>query len=158
MITFVQVNKIVAKQFRISPKMIMSNNTTRPASEARHIAMWICKHYLDYSSNDLMQFYNKRNHSTPLNSIHRCQDLMDTDKAFRARVQLIEEKVMEKIDDLKEVKQRYNLHYRLREKDLRVNTKSKTVSLKPGEEDKIQNCQLSKLLKKHHYSVQYSID
>jgi len=158
MLTMIQINKIVAKEFNITPQRIMGISTRQQVATPRNVAMLMCQRYLGWSSLVIQYYFKKKSHTTILSNLKRAKNLIDTDKSLNLKVQAIEKELSEKIESNRIDKQRYNLHHRLREKELRVNTQHKTVSLSPDEEEKIKSGQLLKLLQTHHYSVQYSID
>ena len=158
MLTMIHINKIVAKEFNITSKQLMSKNMKKNIATARHVSMWFCHRELGWSSLVLCREFHKLSHSTTLGSLKRAQNIMDTEPAFRLKILNIEAGIIQKKVLLQEDKQRYNLNYRLREKELRINTQQKTVSLIAEDEYKIDSGQLKKLLKNHGYSIQYSID
>ena len=157
MITPREIDRITARVFGITSKQLRSLSMKRKITDARGVAMFMCNKYIHASSNDLCRIYGKKSHSTTLNSLSRVNGHIDTDKIFRNKIDEIHKLISESIPHRKEIKQIYNLHYRIRQKGLTVDSKKRTVSLPPDEERKIEIGQLKKLLSQHNYIIQYSI-
>lgn len=152
-----EIDRITARVFGITSKQLRSPSVKRKITEARFVAMFMCNKYIHASSNDLCRIYGKKSHSTTLNSLSRVNGLIETDKVFQSKINEIHKLISESTPHRKEIKQVYNLHYRLRQKGLTVDPKKRTVSLPPDEESKIEIGQLKKLLSLHNYIIQYSI-
>ena len=157
MITPREIDRITARVMGITPSQLRSTSRKHKITDARGVAMFMCNHYINASSNNLCRLYGKKSHSTTLNSLRRVNGLIDTDPAFRDKIDEIHKLISESTPHRKEIKQVYNLHYRLRQKGLTVDPKKRTVSLPPDEEKKIEFGQLKKLLSNHKYIIQYSI-
>lgn len=157
MITPREIDRITARVFGITSSQLRSPSEKRIIAEARHVAMYMCSKHINASSYDLCRLYDKKSHSTTLRSIHLVDDLIETDKVFRVKIEEIHQLIINTTPTRKETKQRYNLNYRIRQKGLKVDIKNRTVSLTPDEESKIEIGQLKKLLSQHNYIIQYSI-
>ena len=152
------IDRIVARTFKIKVSTIHSNSHKVEVIFARAAAIKLSHDLLKYSFNRLSKVYNKRSHNTAGNAYRVAGNMYDTDPEFRALFDQARNKAKAFLDGWKPRKQRYNLHYRLREKEISVDNKSRTVSISPDQEHLISRSgQLAKLLKQHNYSVQYSI-
>lgn len=152
------IDRIVARNFGISNKLIHSKSQEDNIIKARAAAITICRRILDYKFSRLSKIYNKRSHNTSRNAYANCKNMLETDKLFAFRYGKAFAEAMYFNDDFKTRKQKYNLHYRLREKNITVRTKEHTISITPDQECLITgSVQLKKLLKAHKYSIQYSI-
>ena len=152
------VHRIVARCFGLKVKELMSHSQSDQIIKVRSAAIRINHDLLKYSFNRLKRIYGKRSHNTIGNAYRNSCDLYDTDKLYRDLYDKAHAEAVIFLHSWKPRKQRYNLHYRLREKNLPVDSKHRTVSINPEQESLITaSGQLKKLLKQHNYSVQYSI-
>jgi hypothetical protein len=152
------VHRIVARCFGLKVKELMSHSQSDQIIKVRSAAIRINHDLLKYSFNRLKRIYGKRSHNTIGNAYRNSCDLYDTDKQYRDLYDKAHAEAVIFINSWKPRKQLYNLHYRLREKELRVDSKHRIVSINPDKESLITaSGQLKKLLKQHNYSVQYSL-
>jgi len=156
--THKEINQIVARNFGCTIAEITSASQQTRIAVPRAAAMLLCRRLLRYKYRQLQKAYNKRAHSTINNAINTAKNLYATDSDFRTRFDAAHKQAIELLPAFRQNKQRYNLHYRLRQKKVKVAAKSRTVSIRADQEAIIrQNNQLASLLSKHNYSVQYSI-
>jgi len=152
------VDRLVARNFKIKVHLIHSSSHEKHIILARAAAIKINRDLLRLSFVKLSKIYNKRSHNTSSHSYKVANDSIDTDKDFRAKYTKALEEAMTFKATWKPRKQKYNLHYRLREKEIQVETKSRTISIRPDQEKLITgSSQLKKIIKSHNYQVQYSI-
>ena len=152
------VHRIVARCFGLKVKELMSHSQSDQIIKVRSAAIRINHDLLKYSFNRLKRIYGKRSHNTIGNAYRNSCDLYDTDKLYRDLYDKAHAEAVNFLAAWKPRKQLYNLHYRLREKKLRVDSKHRIVSINPDKESLITaSGQLKKLLKQHNYSVQYSL-
>jgi len=152
------VHRIVARSFGMKVKELMSHSQSDQIIKVRSAAIRINHDLLKYSFNRLKRIYGKRSHNTIGNAYRNSCDLYDTDKQYRDLYDKAHAEALVFMNSWAPRKQRYNLHYRLREKNMPVDCKHRTVSINPDQESLITGSgQLRKLLKQHNYSVQYSI-
>jgi len=152
------IDRIVSKNFGISTKLIHSSSHEDKIVMARAAAISLCRKYLGYPFTRLSKIYHKRSHNTSRDAVRNVENLIATNKAFAHRYGIACAQVEYAMDEWKTRKQRYNLHYRLRQKNIPVEPKNQTISISPDQEKLILNSrQLKKLLKQHNYSIQYSI-
>jgi len=155
---FQDVDRIVARNFKVKVMLIHSPSHEKHIILARAAAIKINRDLLKLSFSRLSEIYNKRSHNTASHSYKVANDSYDTDKDFQSKFnQALEQSISFK-STWKSRKQKYNLHYRLREKDILVETKSRTISIRQDQEKLITgSSQLRKIIKSHNYQVQYSI-
>lgn len=152
------IDRIVSKNFGVSTKLIHSASHEDRIVMARAAAIALCRKYLSYPFTRLSKIYQKRSHNTSRDAVRNVENLIATNKAFAHRYQIACAQVEYALDEWKTRKQRYNLHYRLRQKDIPVEPKNQTISIRPDQEVMItKSTQLKRLLKQHNYSIQFSI-
>ena len=151
------INRIVFKHFGIKENL---NTYTRLtiAVKARFAAMLLCKEELGYTLMKIKKAYNRKSHSSVHNAIVTAHNLIDTDPQYNANVSAARAEVKRTIIEFRKAKQRYNLHYRLRQKGIKVDSQERLISIETNQENLIADAQqLRSLLEKHNYLIQYSI-
>jgi hypothetical protein len=151
------IDRIVSQITGVSVELIHTDGGPREVCDARNLAMLKCKQFAGMGSVKLRKYYGKDSHTTILSDLKSARNQIETNTGARlyaadvdCRVELLMKKRLEK-------KQCYNLHYRIRQKGLLLDMKSKTVSIHPDRRLELEKGQLMKLIKQHGYSVQYSI-
>ena len=81
----------ICKYFKLNREIIYAKTRKREYAQARQIAMYLSKKYLNIPLSRIGQQIAGRDHSTVIYSCHKVQDLMAVDKAFKADVESIEE-------------------------------------------------------------------
>jgi hypothetical protein len=151
-------DRIIARNFGVKAKVLHSHSQVDHILLARAAAIKINHDLLKYSFNRLCRLYDRKSHNTAGNAYRNACNMYDTDKRFRAMYDQAHQEAIKFSQNWIPRKQRYNLHYRLREKEIRLETKSRVVSITADQETLISGSrQLKKLLKTHNYSVQYAI-
>ena len=156
MITTRDIDRSVSLITGISEADIHSTSQKEKVKDARNLAMLKCKEHFKLSDRKLCKIYGKSSRSTIMNAIKNAKNLIETDAQARDRALRIENLIQERKIEL-ETKRLYNLHYRIRQKGFHLDTQSKTVSIRPDQEDILRKGQLLKLIKEHGYNVQYAI-
>jgi len=152
------IDRIVARYYKVKPAKIHSHSQQDHIILARAAAIRLNHDLLKYSFNRLCRLYDRKSHNTAGNAYRNACNMYDTDKNYRLLYDQAHADALKFLMSWGPKKQRYNLHYRLREKEIRLETKSKTVSITSDQEQLITGSgQLRKLLHKHNYSVQYAI-
>lgn len=152
------IDRIVARYFKVNPAKMHSHNQQDFILLARAAAIRLNHDLLKYSFNRLCRLYDRKSHNTAGNAYRNACKMYDTDKKFKSKYDRAHDDAVNFLEKWGPKKQRYNLHYRLREKEIHVSTKTRTVSISADQEPLISGSkQLKKLLKQHHYSVQYAI-
>jgi hypothetical protein len=152
-----EIDSIVSRIAGISVERMHSNSQKQVVTDARNLSMLKCQEYLKLSSLKLQKHFGKDSHTTILSDLKSAKNLIETDPMARDRAANVDHHIKERIQELTEIRKRYNLHYRIRQKGYRIDMKSKTVSIRLDQEESLQEKQFVKLLKRHGYNVQYSI-
>ena len=155
--TYHDIDRIVARHFGVTVQEIHQDRKPDRIIYARSAAMYLCNRILKTSSKRLCKFYDKASHSTTLNALKTARDLMFSDPAYREKLLKSENECLEFQKAWPLLKQRYNLHYRVRSKGLVLDSKSKTVSITEDQIRILEHTQMQKLLHKHNYSIQFAI-
>ena len=152
------VIEIVSKEFSVSPEMIFRDSLKRASTVPRCAAVLLFRDELKLSLHNIRRLFHKKSHTTILDAARTARNLIETDKNFR-RIYAYCLFDLHKAIELQQLnKQRYNLNYRLRKKQVRVDGVNRQLILPPSECPKIQSDrQFKQLLSKHRYSVQYSL-
>lgn len=152
------INRIVARHWGIRSRDINLPTRKNEILFPRLAAMLLCRRLLKMTMHQIRKAYAKRAVSTIHQVLDSASNLYDTHKQFRTRFDATHAEAIELMPEFRERRQRYNLHYRIRQKKFRVTTPSKTISITHSQEQDLnQDPQLRRLLKEHNYSVQYSI-
>ena len=154
-----KINKIVAAQFNITPHELM-NVRGYAGSYPRCAAMLICHEVLKASTLKLRDWYQKKDHTTPMRALTTAHNRLQLDKDFRMRYQaaLFEVKasiVAEK--EKKKQKQVYNLNHRVKLKGIDVSTRTHTVRCTEAHLAELKGKQLAKLIHNHNYVIQLQL-
>lgn len=151
------IDRIIARHFGIKENLHSRDKKTA-SIKARHAAMLLCSQVLGYSLHRIRRAYGRKSHSGIHHNLKVASNLYDTDRAFRAQYDAARAEAEAQLRAWKPTKQRYNLHYRLRQKGIQVNTKERMISIETNQESLIADAgQLRSLLEKHNYSIQYAI-
>jgi chromosomal replication initiator protein len=87
------ISKLVCEYFEISLDMVKSKTRKREIVQARQIAMYLIKRSGKYSLKAVGAFFGGRDHSTVIYACQTVEDLMETDKKFKAYVRDIQIKI-----------------------------------------------------------------
>ncbi|MCQ2351198.1 MAG: chromosomal replication initiator protein DnaA [Paludibacteraceae bacterium] len=85
--TVQEIRDIVCDFYGVSLESILSETRKREIVQARQVAMYFAKLKTKDSLTTIGTTIGKRNHATVLHACKTVQDLMDTDKTFRASVE-----------------------------------------------------------------------
>lgn len=83
---------IMAEEFDITEKMILSSNRCREAVTARMFLIKLLRIYTKYTKSRIGKLFN-RDHSTVIYALNTFEDLCETEMAFRERFGKIYERV-----------------------------------------------------------------
>lgn len=156
MLTAQDIDKIVSRITKISVEAIHSDETKREISNPRAMAMLKCKEFLKWGTVKTRKHYNKDSHTTVMSALKTITSLINTDQKFKDMSIKIDAAIRKRQAYYIQ-KERYNLNYRIRQKNYTLDHKSKTVSINPGELSKLEKRQVAKLIKKHNYKIQYTL-
>jgi len=152
------INRIVARHWSIRSRDITLPTRRDEILFPRLAAMLLCRRLLKMTMHQIRKAYGKRAVSTIHQVLISASNLYDTDKRFRMLFDAAHAEAVLLFPELKQRRQQYNLHYRLRQKNFMITTSLKTVSITQNDEQELnKDIQLRKLLRDHNYCVQYSI-
>jgi hypothetical protein len=152
------INSIVAMQFGLKTAELHTRCNAERFTIPRMSAMMICRSELGFSYPRLCRVFGKKSHTTTRYAVVTGQSLYNSDPDFKKKHDRALAQVRKLMPTLKVKKQRYNLHYRLREKGINVKTKDHSVGITNSQETIISNdLQLIHLLTKHNYIIQYQM-
>ncbi|HNX87731.1 MAG TPA: helix-turn-helix domain-containing protein [Paludibacteraceae bacterium] len=155
--THYDIDKIVARRFGITVRRLTTGTDRRKATIARAMAVMLCYDVLKLSTLKLKKIYGKQAHSTIIENIQTARNLAETNRGYRTILDACRHEIEMKSSRSKIRKQCYNLHYRIREKGIRIDSKQKTISVTEGEMIKISDRQTRRLIDRYHYSIQLSL-
>jgi chromosomal replication initiator protein len=92
-ITIEYIQKIVSEYFELPSDMLKSKSRKRELVQARQISMYLAKSYTKASLKAIGSHFGGRDHSTVIYACQTVDDLMETDKKFRAYVSDILKKI-----------------------------------------------------------------
>ena len=95
-ITIDNIIEIVCNYLNIDHARFNSSERTREIAQARQIAMFLAKRHTKAPLTQIGSAIGGRNHATVLHSCKTVQNMIDTDKSFRAQVDEIEKIVLAK--------------------------------------------------------------
>jgi chromosomal replication initiator protein len=87
------IQKLVCEYFEVPIDMVKSKTRKREIVQARQISMYLAKSHTKTSLKSIGQFFGGRDHSTVIYACQTVEDLIDTDKKFKAYVQDIQKKL-----------------------------------------------------------------
>lgn len=87
-----EIRDIVCEFYGISLESLLSGTRKREIVQARQVAMYFAKLKTKDSLNTIGTNIGKRNHATVLHACKTVQDLIDTDKTFRASIEELDRK------------------------------------------------------------------
>ncbi len=82
--------KIVSNYYGLTEKQLISKNRTKNIATARHIAMYLCRKYLDESYGKIGDMFGGRDHTTVLSACEKIENALKTDTAYQKAVSDIE--------------------------------------------------------------------
>ncbi len=88
-----KIKKTVSNYYGITPQQLISKNRTRNITNARHIAMYLCRKMLDASYKEIGKEFGKRDHSTVMNACVKVEKNIKTNPLYQKVVEDIETKV-----------------------------------------------------------------
>lgn len=152
------INRIVARAWKIPSRNINLATRRDEILFPRLAAMLLCRRLLKMTMHQIRKAYGKRAVSTIHQVLISASNLYDTDKRFRLLFDAAYAEAVILFPELKQRRQQYNLHYRLRRKNFMITTSLKTISITQSQDHELKkDVQLLKLLNDHNYCVQYSI-
>ena len=87
------VRKAVCDYYNLTKQQITSANRTKSISNARQIAMYLCRKLLDATYDDIGQGFGGRDHSTVMSSIASVEKKIKTDPLYLKAINEIESRI-----------------------------------------------------------------
>ncbi|MBQ2655268.1 MAG: chromosomal replication initiator protein DnaA [Erysipelotrichaceae bacterium] len=87
------VRKAVCDYYNLTKQQITSANRTKSISNARQIAMYLCRKLLDATYDDIGQEFGGRDHSTVMSSISSVEKKIKTDPLYLKAINEIESRI-----------------------------------------------------------------
>ncbi len=84
------IQSLVAEQFRISRKDLLSKSRSKKIAQPRQIAMYLTRQLTGMSLPEIGVAFGNKHHSTVLHSIQKIEKSLNTDKQAQAMIQSIE--------------------------------------------------------------------
>ncbi|MCY1519875.1 Chromosomal replication initiator protein DnaA [compost metagenome] len=87
------IQKLVCEYFEVPVDMVKSQTRKREIVQARQISMYLSKSHTKSSLKTIGAFFGGRDHSTVIYACQTVEDLIETDKKFKAYVNDIQKKL-----------------------------------------------------------------
>jgi chromosomal replication initiator protein len=84
--TVEDIVRLVARYHKLSPRMLASNTRRRTLVEARSVVIYLARHLLGTSFEQLGQALGGRDHSTIMHSFRRIEEALPRDRRLKACV------------------------------------------------------------------------
>ncbi|MCR5585549.1 MAG: chromosomal replication initiator protein DnaA [Lachnospiraceae bacterium] len=92
-ITLSYIVDVVAEHYELTSQEIFSKNRTAKIAYPRHIAIYLCKKYLDMSLTEIGKSFGGRDHTTIINSINRIEKELKSDPILDDNIKMIIKKI-----------------------------------------------------------------
>lgn len=92
-ITIDYIQEVVAGFYKITVDELKSKRRTKPLTIYRHIAMYLCRKFLDNSLEEIGSKFGGRDHSTVMNGCDKVCALLENDDKFAIDVAAIEKRI-----------------------------------------------------------------
>jgi hypothetical protein len=149
------IDSIVGRHFNSHPSIFRQQSREVDMFLPRAAAMTLCRELLHYSLKRIMRCYGKRSHGTVLNAIYAVNNALLTNRDFREKYNNARD---EAIVSKRKTKSRYNLHYGVRQKQYRIDSRERTISVPVAQASMAQqDQQLNRLMNEYNYIIQLSI-
>jgi len=87
--TNLKANKIVELVNDIFESDVMANNQRKNTVFGRHAAAWTLKKYTNLSLSEISTLCGQTHHTTAINSIKKCNDMMETEAWYKKNMDII---------------------------------------------------------------------
>lgn len=91
---------ITAKEFAVSTRHVLSRQRDEKYVKPRHAAMWLIRAYCDVTLSEVGKAMGGLHHSSVLDGITRCEEMLETDKDFRQKLKNAELVWLDKLKDI----------------------------------------------------------
>ena len=92
-LTVTEIQKKTAKAFNISIEELKSLSRKKPIIIARQTSMYLTRKYLRKSLNDIRLAFEKKDHTTVLNSLKKVEKLKSEDKDFKRVLEFLQKEI-----------------------------------------------------------------
>lgn len=92
-----RILEFVANYYALNPEELLSEKRSKRVSEAKQIAMYLCRKLLSASLIEIARFFKRKDHTTVIHAIKKVEERKRTDRKFRHLVSFLEKQAMEKI-------------------------------------------------------------
>jgi chromosomal replication initiator protein len=92
-LTLSYIVDVVAEHYELTSQEIFSKNRTAKIAYPRHIAIYLCKKYLDMSLTEIGKSFGGRDHTTIINSINRIEKEIKSDPILDDNIKMIIKKI-----------------------------------------------------------------
>lgn len=154
-----RVDRVVALVYGVKISDIHHNSTARRNAEPRMVSMYIQHEILGISHPRICRYFHKRSkHAISIYAVQTISGLIVTQKKVSDRVKECIE--LYQNYEVSKVKQRYNLHYRIRQSGIQVSGPNRTVYISWEDYNELEGTlreRINRLAKTHHYSLQLTI-
>lgn len=87
------IQEVVAGYYKISVDELKSKRRTKPLTIYRHIAMYLCRKFLDDSLEVIGKKFGGRDHSTVMNGCDKVCEIIEKDHEYAADIAAIEKRI-----------------------------------------------------------------
>ncbi|MCR5824531.1 MAG: chromosomal replication initiator protein DnaA [Lachnospiraceae bacterium] len=92
-LTLPYIVDLVAEHYELTSQEIFSKNKTAKIAYPRHIAIYLCKKYLDLTLSEIGRKFGGRDHTTIMNSINRVDKDIKADPVLEDNIKMIIKKI-----------------------------------------------------------------
>ncbi len=89
------VVKFVAKHFKLRQEEILKDTKERKITNAKHIAMYMCKTVLGSSYSEIARYFNKKDHTSVLYSVRKVEEKLREDRKYALMIKFLEKSLKE---------------------------------------------------------------
>jgi chromosomal replication initiator protein len=90
-VTFQQIQKLVASTYKLSVDELLSKNNARHISHPRQVAMYLCKHLTKHSYPEIGRAFGGKHHTTVIHSVEKIESLVATDETLQRLISELSE-------------------------------------------------------------------
>lgn len=87
------IKSAVAENFGLDVNDLLSERRTAELSQARQIAMFLCRDMTNTSLNNIAKAFGKKDHTTVLHALRKIEDLINSSSEARQTVEIIKAKI-----------------------------------------------------------------
>lgn len=88
------VIRVVTDYYGLTKQQLLGKTRTKNVSNARHIAMYLCRKHLDLTYDEIGEQFGGKDHSTVISSCQKIENLVKTDASYEKAVSEIETRLL----------------------------------------------------------------